>query len=41
MPRAGKTEIESNLRQLLKLRAEDVPELLEWVETEDISVMTL
>ena len=28
----GKTEIESNLRQLLKLRAEDVPELLEWVE---------
>ena len=28
----GKTEIESNLRQLLKLRAEDVPELLEWIE---------
>ena len=28
----GKTEIESDLRQLLKLRAEDVPELLEWVE---------
>ena len=28
----GKTEIESNLRQLLKLRAEDVLELLEWVE---------
>ena len=28
----GKTEIEGNLRQLLKLRAEDVPELLEWVE---------
>ena len=28
----GKTEIESNLRQLLKLRAEDVPEMLEWVE---------
>ena len=27
----GKTEIE-NLRQLLKLRAEDVPELMEWVE---------
>ena len=27
-----KTEIESNLRQLLKLRVEDVPELLEWVE---------
>ena len=28
----GKTEIESDLCQLLKLRAEDVPELLEWVE---------
>ena len=28
----GKTEIESNLHQLLKLRAEDVPELLEWID---------
>ncbi|CAB4027642.1 Hypothetical predicted protein, partial [Paramuricea clavata] len=28
----GKTEIESNLHQLLKLRAKDVPELLEWID---------
>ena len=28
----GKTQIESNLHQLLKLRAEDVPELLEWID---------
>ncbi|XP_046845605.1 zinc finger MYM-type protein 1-like [Xenia sp. Carnegie-2017] len=28
----GKTELESNLQQLLKLRAEDVPDLLEWIE---------
>ncbi|CAB4037909.1 zinc finger MYM-type 1-like [Paramuricea clavata] len=28
----GKTDIESNLHQLLKLRAEDVPELLEWID---------
>ena len=28
----GKTEIESNLHQLLNLRAEDVPELLEWID---------
>lgn len=28
----GKTELESNLQQLLKLRAEDVPDLLEWID---------
>ncbi|XP_046862561.1 zinc finger MYM-type protein 1-like [Xenia sp. Carnegie-2017] len=28
----GKTELESNLQQLLKLRAKDVPDLLDWID---------
>ena len=27
----GKTDIESNLYQFLKVRAEDVPELMDWI----------
>ena len=30
--RAGKTDVDSNLFQVLKLRAEDVPGLLDWIK---------
>ena len=32
MSAPGKTDVESNLFQILKMRAEDIPELLDWIK---------